>query len=171
MAKDPTIFRIKNPLSATHKVFVKMQKEARRERREERRKLYQRVSKFVGERVVFGQAFGDLGDGKGFPMIARVEMSKPGQLKIFLYLDKTGTGATLSRSQGEIFKERSLWFKVVKDDDSNLRRLLLENDAKKKWEVKESNHFQTLTFKTKIIPDQKELDRLLDLDPMKFSYV
>jgi hypothetical protein len=171
MAKDPTIFSIKNPLSATHKAFVRMQKDARRERRDGRQRLYQRVSKFVEKNVVFGQAFGDLGDGKGFPMIARVDMTKPGELKIFIYLVKSGTGAALSRSQGEIFKERSLWFKVVKDEDSNERRLKLESDAKKKWEVKESNHFQTLTFKTKVVPVQQELDWLFDLDPMKFIYV
>lgn len=169
MAKDSNILYVKDPIAHNLKVFKRQLKAARQDLKMERRAFYDRVASLVRKRVIFSQDYAGLGDDKGFPMIAKVEVNRPGEIRVIIYLLKSGSrsGDVISRTQNEICKERSLWFKPLKDTETKKRYLHLETDGDKKWEVKESNYFQTIIIKTKVVPNQAELDRLFDPDPLK----
>ena len=167
MAKDSNIRYVKDPIAHNLKVFKRLLDAARKDLKIERRAFYDRVASVVRKRVIFSSDFGSIGDGKGCPMIAKVDVKKPGEIRVIIYLLKSGSGNEISRTQNEICKERSLWFKPIEDKASKKRYLRLEKDGDKKWEVKESNYFQTIIIKTKVVPNQAELDRLFDPNPLK----
>lgn len=169
MAKEATTDQVKDPIKLKKKEFKERQKAARAELRKERLALYKKISATLRQRVIFGQAYGDLGDGKGFPMIGKVDLNKPGEIRISLYLLKSGYGKAISRTQNQICKERSLWFKPTEDKETNTRYLRIETDGNKTWEVSESNHFQTIIVKSNVVPKQAELDRLFDPQPLKLT--
>lgn len=167
MAKDPNIKFVKDPISHNLKVFKRLRKMARDDLRKERRAFYDKVESVVRRRIIFNGNFGDIGEGKGFPVIARVDVKKPGEIRVCIYHLKSVPEDEVGRTQNEICKERSLWFKPLLDNEGKKRYLCLEKEGGKKWKVKESNHFQTVIIKTKVVPGQAELDRLFDPEPLK----
>jgi hypothetical protein len=167
VAKDSTIKFVKDPLAHSLKEFKRLRKIAREDLQKERRAFYDRIESIVRRRVIFSGNFGDIGEGKGFPVIARVDVKKPGEIRVCIYHLKSVPEDEVGRTQNEICKERSLWFKPLLDKDGKKRHLCLEKAGGKKWRVKESNHFQTVIIKTKVVPNQAELDRLFDPEPLK----
>jgi hypothetical protein len=167
-AKSRDIFQVDDPIAHTMKTFKAMQKNARKERQAERRDFYRRISQYLEEKVINGAFITSLGEDKGFALVARVDIGTPGKIRVVIYVAKDGLDKR--RTQNQICKDRSLWFGFVKSDEDRLagaRVLTLIKHGLAEYREDKALHFQTINLESDIIPDQKELDRLFDPEPMK----
>jgi hypothetical protein len=167
MAKKSNCIFTDDPIKFAQEKFKAQRADAIKNLRVERRAFYDKVAAVVRNRVSFSADYADIGDGKGCPMICKADINAPGEIKVSVYLLKSGKGDVISRTQNEICLERSLWFKPIQDKEKKKRVLRLEKRGDVRWEVKKSNLFQTIILKTSIVPKQAELDRLFDPEPLK----
>ncbi|MBI6885182.1 hypothetical protein [Pseudomonas putida] len=156
------IFRVKD---GDHmRPFRGWAKAEKKRRIEARNEFYKDIAKFLRRNIVLGPASFE----SGYGFIAKVDVSKPGTVKVLIYRAKNGIENT--KSQKKILKDRNIWFEFREPKNAEGTKKMFIAPGEAEYVEDRKLLFQSITLKTKLVPDQKKLDWLFDLEPVKILW-
>lgn len=156
------VFRVKD--GDFMRPFRNWAKAEKKHRIEARNEFYRDIAKFLRKNIILGPASFE----SGYGFIAKVDVSKPGTLKVLIYRAKNGIENT--KSQKKILKDRNIWFEFRESKNTEGAKKMFIAPGEAEYVEDRKLLFQSITLKTKLVPDQKKLDWLFDLEPVKILW-